>query len=238
LGRQQNFPQTAAEALYTDIDNLELHVSPLFLSPGFYFESHSQAGLQAEETKRPGPGAGLCPGYTISRAILADAVCLTRGDRFLTVNFTRKPDIWLKIGVALTCRMLAFSLTSWGYQDCQFDKNDGSFGGMLTKLLFRTLPDYYPAGSAYAHFPFLVPGYIKEHLAKLPNSPVGGYTWSRPPLPRGPITASSYQVVGMILVDEKTFQSGYDKKIYNVTNGAILYKRIVRQPFPKSPLWD
>lgn len=45
--------------------------------------------LQAEETKNPGPGAGLCPGYTISRAILADAVCLTRGDRFLTVDFTR-----------------------------------------------------------------------------------------------------------------------------------------------------
>lgn len=36
------------------------------------------------------PGAGLCPGYTISRAILADAVALTRGDRFYTVDFTRK----------------------------------------------------------------------------------------------------------------------------------------------------
>lgn len=64
--------QEAAQALYADIDNLELHV-----------------GMQAEESKKPGPGAGLCPGYTISRAILADAVCLTRGDRFLTVDFTR-----------------------------------------------------------------------------------------------------------------------------------------------------
>ena len=45
--------------------------------------------MQAEEAKKPMPGAGLCPGYTISRAILADAVCLTRGDRFLTVDFTR-----------------------------------------------------------------------------------------------------------------------------------------------------
>lgn len=45
--------------------------------------------MQAEEAKVPGPGAGLCPGYTISRAILADAVCLSRGDRFLTVDFTR-----------------------------------------------------------------------------------------------------------------------------------------------------
>lgn len=58
--------------LYHDIENLELYV-----------------GLQAEQTKEPGPGAGLCPGYTLSRAILSDAVCLTRGDRFLTTEFTR-----------------------------------------------------------------------------------------------------------------------------------------------------
>lgn len=50
---------------------------------------HFQVGLQAEEAKKPMPGAGLCPGYTISRAILSDAVCLTRGDRFLTTEFTR-----------------------------------------------------------------------------------------------------------------------------------------------------
>jgi linoleate 10R-lipoxygenase len=50
---------------------------------------HFQVGLQAEETKHPMPGAGLCPGYTISRAILSDAVCLTRGDRFMTTEFTR-----------------------------------------------------------------------------------------------------------------------------------------------------
>ena len=46
--------------------------------------------MQAEQAKKPGPGAGLCPGYTISRAILADAVALTRGDRFLTTDFTRQ----------------------------------------------------------------------------------------------------------------------------------------------------
>jgi hypothetical protein len=35
----------------------------------------------------------LCSGYTISEAILADAAALTRGDRFLSVNFTRTPNI-------------------------------------------------------------------------------------------------------------------------------------------------
>ena len=58
--------------MYHHIDNLELYV-----------------GMQAEETKEPMPGAGLCPGYTMSRAILADAVALTRGDRFMTIDFTR-----------------------------------------------------------------------------------------------------------------------------------------------------
>ncbi|KAG1883750.1 heme peroxidase [Suillus subluteus] len=125
----------AAERLYGDIENLELHV-----------------GLQAEETKPPIPGAGLCPGYTISRAILADAVCLTRGDRFLTVDFT------------------PFNLTAWGYEHCMVNKMDGSYGGMLTKLLFRMLPDHYPAGSVYAHFPFLTPKFLASNMAKVPRS--------------------------------------------------------------------
>ncbi|EGO22766.1 hypothetical protein SERLADRAFT_439529 [Serpula lacrymans var. lacrymans S7.9] len=101
-------------------------------------------GLYAEECKPPIPGAGLCPGYTLSRAILADAVCLTRGDRFLTVDCT------------------PHNLTSWGFQDIQPNIEDGSMGGMLTKLLFRTLPGEYVAGSGYAHFPFLVPSFVKE----------------------------------------------------------------------------
>jgi linoleate 10R-lipoxygenase len=65
--------QDAAQALYGHIDNLELYV-----------------GLQAEASKPPMPGAGLCPGYTVSRAILADAVVLTRSDRFLTTEMTRE----------------------------------------------------------------------------------------------------------------------------------------------------
>ncbi|XP_006456120.1 hypothetical protein AGABI2DRAFT_195360 [Agaricus bisporus var. bisporus H97] len=132
----------AAAALYKNIDRLELHV-----------------GLQAEEPKLPGPGAGLCPGFTISRAILSDAVCLTRGDRFLTTDFT------------------PFNLTAWGYQDCQFDKENGSYGGMLTKLLFRTLPDQYPAGSVLAHFPFNIPTKMHDVLAARNDGSLQRYRW-------------------------------------------------------------
>ncbi|KAF8634068.1 hypothetical protein AX17_004331 [Amanita inopinata Kibby_2008] len=171
---------TAAAALYKDIDNLELHV-----------------GLQAEEAKEPGPGAGLCPGYTISRAILSDAVCLTRGDRFYTVDFTPS------------------NLTSWGYIDCQYDKKDGSYGGLLTKLLYRTLPDYFPSGSAYAHFPFMDPVWMEEDMNKKHKDLVQQYTWTRPRSIIPSITISSHGEVKRILSDP-AFASNSDDRLYSL----------------------
>lgn len=48
-------------------------------------------GLVAEEAKVPMvPGVGIAPTFTISRAILSDAVCLVRGDRFYTVDYHAK----------------------------------------------------------------------------------------------------------------------------------------------------
>jgi hypothetical protein len=48
-------------------------------------------GLVAEEAKVPMvPGVGIAPTFTISRAILSDAVCLVRGDRFYTVDYHPK----------------------------------------------------------------------------------------------------------------------------------------------------
>ncbi|KAH8809675.1 heme peroxidase [Flagelloscypha sp. PMI_526] len=128
----------------SDIDNLELYV-----------------GLLAEATKKTQPGAALCSGYTISRAILADIVCLTRGDKFFTVELT------------------PHNLTAWGYNDCQVDPNDGSYGGMISKILFRNLPDYYPKNSAYAYFPLLVPSTLEKELAR--RGEAARYDWARPP---------------------------------------------------------
>ncbi|KAI0313699.1 heme peroxidase [Amylostereum chailletii] len=169
----------AAEALYHNIENLELYV-----------------GLQAEEAKKPMPGAGLCPGYTISRSILADAVSLVRGDRFLTTDYTPT------------------NLSHWGYQDCQVVPTDGSYGGMLTKLLYRHLPDYYPAGSAYAHFPFLVPKTMKGYLVKQGDDVVKSYTWTRPVLPAALVaTIETFAGVERVLrepVFESTVMSRLD----------------------------
>jgi linoleate 10R-lipoxygenase len=74
----------------------------------------------------------------------------------------------------------AFNLTAWGYSDCQADVNDGSFGGIMSKLLFRHLPEFYPVGSAYAHFPFMVPEKMKEYVDKQPDASIDDYTWTRP----------------------------------------------------------
>lgn len=54
--------------LYKDVDLVEMY-------PGVVFE----------DAKTPQyPGSGLCAGFTITRAILSDAVTLVRGDRFYT----------------------------------------------------------------------------------------------------------------------------------------------------------
>ncbi|KAH8108998.1 heme peroxidase [Phellopilus nigrolimitatus] len=181
-----------AETLYGHIDNLELHV-----------------GLQAEEAKPPIPGAGLCPGYTISRAILADAVALVRGDRFLTTEFT------------------VYNLTSWGYQDCFPLKDDGSYGGMLTRLLYRTLPDYYPADSAYAHFPFVVPQTMRGYLEKLVKSPVAKYSFAHPAPPLPVEVVTSFESVREVLSQKSEFASAYEKNLLTLTKGVKVDARAI-----------
>ena len=69
--------------------------------------------------------------YTISRAILADAIALTRGDRFFTADYT------------------PYNMTAWGFADCQRDVDAPGYGSMLGRLLLRTLPDCYAPDSTY-----------------------------------------------------------------------------------------
>jgi hypothetical protein len=78
-------------------------------------------------------------GYTISRAILSDAIALTRGDRFFTHDFT------------------PFNLTAWGFADCQRDPNAFGFGSTLGRLFLRTLPNHFTENSVYTFFPLMTP---------------------------------------------------------------------------------
>lgn len=51
-------------------------------------------GIVSEEAKVPMvPGVGISPTFTVSRAILSDAVVLVRGDRFYTVRYPKKEPL-------------------------------------------------------------------------------------------------------------------------------------------------
>jgi linoleate 10R-lipoxygenase len=89
-------------------------------------------------------------------------------------------------------------------QDCQADTQDGSFGGILTRLLFRSLPDYYPPGSGLAHFPFLTPEKMKSSLKELGISP-DKYIWQRPQTPQPPPVFKDYKAVQQILTRNGQF---------------------------------
>jgi hypothetical protein len=73
---------------------------------------------------------------------------------------------------------------------------------MLSKLLFRHLPEYYPPGSAYAHFAFIVPDTMRGYITAQGCSE-DGYTWTRPtktPLGLGTIESRVQKLVRYPLV--------------------------------------
>ncbi|KAF8316120.1 heme peroxidase, partial [Clavulina sp. PMI_390] len=134
----------AARKLYRNPENLELYV-----------------GLVAEQSKDVGPGAGLCPSYT---AILADAVALVRGDRYLTYDCT------------------PFNLTPFGFTEGNRNVNNAAYGGMLGRILHRALPNHYNATSVYTHFPLVTPTgqkYSMDNVLKT-NGVLDRYTIERP----------------------------------------------------------
>ncbi|KAG2338641.1 heme peroxidase [Suillus weaverae] len=172
----------AAEKLYGHIDNLELYV-----------------GLQAEESKPLIEGAGLCPGYTISRAILSDAFALTRGDRFYTQDFT------------------PYNMTAWGFADCRRDPEAYGFGSTLGRLFLRTLPNDYSKDSIYTWFPLVHPESMEKYLKNLGK--LDGYDLARP-RPSGPTTTvKGYVEVGQVLRSTDKYVSEYVERAAEVVKG-------------------
>ena len=85
---------------------------------------------------------------------------------------------------------------------------------MLTKLLFRTLPDHYPAGSAYAHFPFLEPEYMHSNVAKDPTL-AAKYDWSRPRQPPTTVVVDTFEAAKQVLADPECILA-YDKRVFKL----------------------
>lgn len=115
--------------LYGHPDNVEIY-------PGIVVESAK---------KVMDPGSGLCASWTTSRAILADAVALVRGDRFYTVDYT--PN----------------NLTNWGFARASYD-TDINHGGVFYKLVLNAFPNHISKNSVYAHFPLVNPPANQEIL--------------------------------------------------------------------------
>ncbi|GAA6004081.1 hypothetical protein JCM10207_002416 [Rhodosporidiobolus poonsookiae] len=175
-----------ARRLYGHVDNLELF-----------------PGLHAEAAKPSGKGSGLAVNYTISRAILSDAVSLVRGDRFSTTDFN------------------SANLTSWGRQDCEPDPEGGSFGGCIGKLLMRTLPHSYAHNSTYALFPFSTPETVRKILTE--NGNINEYSLERPT--RTPPThgIETYEACMEVLVSPSKFGTIYDEPIKNCSSPNYSY---------------
>ncbi|KAL4935916.1 hypothetical protein BDV06DRAFT_217065 [Aspergillus oleicola] len=148
------------EALYDHPDNIELYV-----------------GVQAEEAKAPFyPGSGLCSGFTISTAILFDAVTLVRGDRFYMTDYSPA------------------NLTNFGFKIAESDFDVAS-GGVMYKLLMRAFPDWYGANSVYALYPFTTPTRLRE-IFMMYRKTGATLDYTRPTYARPPVQVSTWSGVG------------------------------------------
>ncbi|KAL5001260.1 heme peroxidase [Aspergillus recurvatus] len=170
----------ALEALYGHPDNIELYV-----------------GVQAEEAKKPFlPGSGLCPGFTISFAILSDAVALVRGDRFYTVDYS------------------PVNLTNFGFNTAESDP-DVANGGVMYKLLMRAFPGWYEPNNVYALYPFTTPAKNKEVFEKYGRADT--LEFKRPEYTRPPVAVTSWKGVVELLNDPKGFHVPWGKNTFRLT---------------------
>ncbi|KAF8627576.1 hypothetical protein AX15_004356 [Amanita polypyramis BW_CC] len=167
----------AARNLYNHIDNLELYT-----------------GLVCEQYMPLSPGLRFSCGYTMTRAVLSDAICLIRGDRFFS-----------------TCFSPAF-MTSWGYQDATTRPENGGFDGHLPKLLTRIFPRNYPFNSIYGIFPFFTPQKMKDTLKRkgLLDRPDKPYSFARPTPGPIPKFIDNFTAIDFVFKNPEKFVSGYN----------------------------
>ena len=138
-------------------------------------------------------------GYTISRAILSDAIALTRGDRYYTHDFT------------------PFNYTSWGFHDCQRDPKAFGFGSTLGRLFLRTLPNNFTENSVYTFFPLMTPASMKKNLSKL--DVLDQYDLARPTTKKATEVIKSHAAVASILKDKEGFTTPYKSRVERIFKG-------------------
>lgn len=143
-------------------------------------------GLVAEESKKPMvPGVGIAPTYTISRVVLSDAVCLVRGDRYYTTDYSPR------------------YLTNWGYNEVQYDLNV-NHGCVFYKLFIRAFPNHFKSNSVYAHYPMVIPSENHKILKNLDRAHL--FDFSRPTYTPARVDITSYGGAKQVLENQDMYK--------------------------------
>lgn len=106
---------------------------------------------------------------------------------------------------------------------------------MLTRLLFRHLPDYYPErserASAYAHFPFLIPERMREAAREHHGDMEDKYYWDRPRVPAGPtVIVKRYSDIQELFAKPTVFTSGAEQRL-KYLGGVVSLNTTPVRPF-------
>ena len=142
-------------------------------------------GLMIEDAKPArNTGCGICPTYSVGRAILSDAITLVRSDRFNTIDYT------------------VSNLTAWGYNEVQQDY-DTLGGSMFYRLIQRGLPGWFP----YNSLNVMQPMYTKEANKRIAESigTIKLYTDKDPQPPRTVVVLTKRDDCKAVLADHQTF---------------------------------
>lgn len=160
-------------------------------------------GIVVEDAKKPmAPGSGLTPSFTVSRAVLSDAVALVRGDRFYTRDYNPR------------------TLTNWGYAQADSDTAIDN-GCVFYKLFLNAFPQHFTQNSVYAHYPLTVPDAMKVALSDPTVNKAHLYDFSKPKYTPKPVPISSYNTIAAILKDKETFNVTWGKAmVYLMGNPA------------------
>jgi len=160
-------------------------------------------GLMIEDTKPVrNAGTGICPTYTLGRAVLSDAVTLVRSDRFNTIDYT------------------VSNLTSWGYNEVQQDYQTMG-GSMLYKLIQRGLPGWFPYNSVAV----MQPMYTKKANAAIAKElgTLDQFTLDDPKPPAKNVVIMSSAAIKQVLSDPKRYVLPWLKPLNDLFPGKKDY---------------
>jgi len=135
--------------LYGDVDNVELY-----------------PGLMTERTKPTNLGSAFGLPFTISRALLADAINVVRNDRFFTDDFN------------------PHNLTAFFFQELQSNPKDLATGGIIHKVILKELPGIFKENSSWILYPFTTPEQTSKNLKSREDGLWDKIDFTEPQIPR------------------------------------------------------